>query len=374
MRGPTSVYVNPMGVAVTRAGVGKDISIESLRGVAIILMVAGHVIGSDVGHGMQVADDSAWRFYYLALEDMRMPLFTVLSGFVYAYRPLGSLGGYPQLVRGKVRRLLVPLFTVGTVFFLTQRLVPGTNQESQLADIWQVYILGYGHLWFVQSIFLIFLVVGVLDAMHLLSNLSQSLVWVVLSSLLFVVVTVPAQYDVFSVNGAVRLLPFFLLGYTMHRHAAFFTPRNWVLLTLVVSAGAVAYSLRTLTLLSDGSYNHLLLRGLIVVVGLFAVTILIMLRHWIRSDALARLGNYAYTIYLLHVFGSAGMRIVLERLPVHGEVVVFLACMIAALGLPVLFERVFGRFAVVSWGVIGQRPERRPRQPRIRQRVDISHT
>ena len=42
-----------------RAGRGggamrKDLSIESLRGLAAILMVAGHVIGSDAARGMAV--------------------------------------------------------------------------------------------------------------------------------------------------------------------------------------------------------------------------------------------------------------------------------------------------------------------------------
>lgn len=37
---------------------------------------------------MQVADRSAWRLFYLALKDIRMPLFTGISGFVYAMRPI----------------------------------------------------------------------------------------------------------------------------------------------------------------------------------------------------------------------------------------------------------------------------------------------
>ena len=40
----------------------KNFEIESLRGLAIILMVAGHVIGSDPERGMQVPETSGAFF------------------------------------------------------------------------------------------------------------------------------------------------------------------------------------------------------------------------------------------------------------------------------------------------------------------------
>jgi peptidoglycan/LPS O-acetylase OafA/YrhL len=73
----------------------KDSAIQSLRGLAVILMVCGHVIGSTRANGMQVADRSAWRLFYLALKDLRMPIFTVISGFVYAMRPICAVADVP---------------------------------------------------------------------------------------------------------------------------------------------------------------------------------------------------------------------------------------------------------------------------------------
>lgn len=70
----------------------RDVPIDSLRGVAILLMVAGHVIGADESLGMGVGPHSGWRFGYDLLVDLRMPLFTALSGLVYGLRPLGPDG------------------------------------------------------------------------------------------------------------------------------------------------------------------------------------------------------------------------------------------------------------------------------------------
>lgn len=45
---------------VSSAPPRHDMAIQSLRGIAVTLMVIGHVIGIP-GHGLRVSDDSAWR-------------------------------------------------------------------------------------------------------------------------------------------------------------------------------------------------------------------------------------------------------------------------------------------------------------------------
>jgi fucose 4-O-acetylase-like acetyltransferase len=100
----------------------------------------------------------------VGLEDLRMPLFTTISGVVYALRPVHELSGFPGLICGKVRRLLVPLHTVGALLFLMQRIAPGVNHRPELGDVWRICLYQYEHLWFLEAIFLVFLVVGLLDA------------------------------------------------------------------------------------------------------------------------------------------------------------------------------------------------------------------
>src|SRR4051812_39054742 len=133
-------------------------------------MVAGHVVGAEADDAMRVADDSAWRFIFWGLQDFRMPLFTVLSGFVYAYRPVRNWPGYGSLVTAKMRRLLVPLLTVGALVFAAKLLNPVSTSGVEPDDWWRVYAFGMDHLWFLEAIFLIFLVAGLLDAFGLLEK------------------------------------------------------------------------------------------------------------------------------------------------------------------------------------------------------------
>ncbi|MFD2015051.1 acyltransferase family protein [Vibrio olivae] len=102
----------------------RNIKVDTLRGLACILLVAFHVIGSDASNGLRV--DTGW---YREINDtfayIRMPLFTFISGVVYAYRPFN--GDFGRFLSGKFKRVLVPMLTLGTLFAIVQSATPGTN-------------------------------------------------------------------------------------------------------------------------------------------------------------------------------------------------------------------------------------------------------
>src|SRR5690348_13562586 len=62
--------------------------VQTLRGVACLLLVAFHAIGSASTSILHVPDDSPYRRFTNLFVHVRMPLFTFLSGLVYAYRPI----------------------------------------------------------------------------------------------------------------------------------------------------------------------------------------------------------------------------------------------------------------------------------------------
>ncbi|WP_349536334.1 acyltransferase family protein [Rhodococcus rhodochrous] len=337
----------------------KDVSIQALRGLAVLLMVAGHVIGTGADRGMSVSDDSLWRLSYLVLEDIRMPLFTVISGYVYAMRPVTETGALAGLVRGKTRRLIIPLLTVGALLFATKMLVPDTNTKPEASDFWRVYLFGYEHLWFLQSIFIIFLVVALFGVLGALATPRRWAVTTGTTFVLFVAFRVPEAANVFSINGAIRLLPFFLIGYGLYAFASV-VPRGRVLVGVTIAFAAV-YMLRIAGILGDWELNTPTRRALSLAVGVGGVLLLYSARKFIAFRWLGWIGGFSFGIYLLHVFGSAGARIALNKFDLEWDPAVFILGLAVGIGAPIAFQLLFGRWNVVRTLVLGEKPIRSER-------------
>ena len=89
--------------------------------------------------GLRVQDDSSWRSFAELLTHLRMPLFTFLSGFVYAYRPIRP--SQERHSPKKLLRLWVPLMTVSTVYLLLQQVAPDVNWRRPWSEMWRIYFV-----------------------------------------------------------------------------------------------------------------------------------------------------------------------------------------------------------------------------------------
>ena len=129
----------------------ERLKIDTLRGLACVLLIAYHVIGFNAETGLKLSE-GALRDINDTLVFIRMPLFTFLSGLVYAFRPF-SFGGQSFIYK-KVRRLLFPMLSVGTIFALLQAFTPGANSNE--IDWLTLHIKPVAHFWFIESLFIVF--------------------------------------------------------------------------------------------------------------------------------------------------------------------------------------------------------------------------
>jgi len=328
----------------------KDASIETLRGVAIVMMVAGHVIGHDADAGMRVADDSTWRYIYFSFEYVRLPLFTCISGFVYSLHPVTARTIRAFLV-GKAHRVLLPLFFVGTLQFLLRVVIPGVNHPAQLHEVWRVYVYGTDQFWFLPAIFFIFVIAAALERFRLMHDWKGWLVFLSLVSAFQLLVPMPPR--IFSLRGVVYLLPYFILGIGLNRHRDVFRPRVVGVLSLLFFGGVVVHQ-AALQGMVEVAMPHKM-TPLALVVGLTGNALLFHFRR--ANRPLARLGFYAYGIYLFHVMPSAASRIALGRLGIDTPAVIFCVSLFFALGVPVVVELVILRSKVLTHLFLGLRPK-----------------
>jgi fucose 4-O-acetylase-like acetyltransferase len=305
-----------------------NMQIETLRGLACLLLVLYHVIGADPSHGLLVADGPI-RWFNDGLAYLRMPLFTFLSGLVYGLRPFA--GNSRAFLVGKVRRLLIPMLVVGTLFALLQALTPGTN--SAVGPWYLLHIKPVGHFWFVESLFWVFLVVWALERWNLMRESKGFLL--VLGLAVGVYLTVRG-WPWFGFDGAIYLLPYFLVGLAFSRF-----PLRPLLANPLLRAGLTVLAIVSVLSMGLPVANPDRRTAVMLLAGVSLC--LLCLSLGIVIPWLASIGRRSYAIYLFHVFFTASARIGLHSLQINFMPVDILLGLILGLAGPMVVDRMAGR-------------------------------
>ena len=269
--------------------------VQTLRGIACLLLVAFHAIGSTSASGLHVADNSAYREFTNLFVHVRMPLFTFLSGLVYAYRPL-RLGNALEFSGKKLRRLGIPLSVASTLLYGLHSSMH--HQVPPLLQIWTIYAFPYWHLWFVQALLLVFAALVVLESVKALSTFTRFLSVFTLAVALYAYGPFEST-NVFGLYNATYLLPFFLGGLAAHRFRDLLQQRATLIATVVcfaVSQGIHTYVVLTRSLPPiDPVANR---SALNLLIGLSASLCALQLLPRIRY--MEEIGGSSYAIYLYH--------------------------------------------------------------------------
>jgi len=321
-----------------------NLQIETLRGLACLLLVAYHVVGADASLGLQVADGPV-RWLNDGMAYLRMPLFTFLSGLVYGLRPFG--GDSWSFLSGKMRRLLVPMLVVGTLFAVLQAVTPGTNSSAGSWYLWHVQPIA--HFWFVESLFWVFVLVWALERWSWLHTAPGFAVVFALVCGLYLSVR---GWHWFGIEGAIYLLPYFLAGLAATRfslHVALAKP--WVKAVLLVCAVVAVVWMGMPVSNPDRRTVWMLLSGLSLC--------WLCLSLGLTSRHLAAIGRHSYAIYLFHVFFTAATRLALDRLQIDAMPVDLLAGVLLGLVGPMVVEHLASRFKWTAVLLLGKSPRSR---------------
>jgi glucan biosynthesis protein C len=342
------VETPPQPIPAPRLGARpKDQSIETLRGLAIFAVVVGHVIGDLSTTGLRVAPGSIYRHLYDATTYLRMPMFFVISGFLYAHRPVMP-GQFAEFARGKARLLLPPFLSVATLQYLLKAFAPGVNISAPVKDIWQIYVFGFDQFWFSQATITTFAVVLLAETIFPARSPAR---WPVYLTLAIVFDLLVPKVVFFSLNAFSMMLPFFFLGCFLYQPPARFQgPIAVSAAILMVLAALAVQQLIWFGRLTLGAKEQLVLQ---LCEGLSFAFLLFRFR-WV-GPRLAILGGFAYPIYLFHVFGTAGSRILSTRLGIENRPLLLLIGVACGLSLPIAIDLAFRRHALLRRVFLGGR-------------------
>jgi len=314
--------------------------LNTVRGIACLCVVYFHVIGDGVT-GLKLDTNHIYSIISDFLVYIRMPLFTFLSGFVYAYRRFD--GGALSYLTGRSRRILLPFMFVSTIFAIIQFNTPGTNKTFD-QDLWSFFLYPYAHFWFLQSIFTIFIITAVLD---FFSNKSNKVLWGAL------VVSIPLFFysgmltDIFSFSRTLYLLPFFFFGMLANIYRV--EEINLRLAASVFFIFIALLVLHTFNLLNGIPVNRLSLLSLLI--GGFGS--LLLLRFSFRNNLLIYIGGFSYSIYLFHVFGTASSRMFLNKLNVESTSIHIVVGLLVGIFLPIIMHLFMQKFNLLRPTFLG---------------------
>lgn len=331
----------------------KNLQIETLRGLAILLIVMGHVIGSTPEGGMQIDFPSPWRYFYLCSVYIRLPLITAIAGWVYALKPV-HIDKLQSFIQAKFYRLLIPMCFVGALYYLIQHFTPGTNRAYPLSAIWRILFFPHTYFWYLYSLFGIMLCIALIDVKRWADDFKGWSICLCAALLLAAAeqLIIPQSVpNLFSFKGALKLLPFFLAGVGINRFSSILSTVKYRTVYFVLTVIGLAL-LQGEWFFTYGEYTALYQS----ILPVFILPLLaLLIYHTPSFKPLVWIGTFSYTIYLYHGFGTAGGRIILSYFGLHNHFMVFAFASAIAILCPVILEKILVRSKPLRFFFLGKK-------------------
>lgn len=332
----------------------RDSSIDTLRGVACLLLVALHVIGEAPSQGLHVAEGHPLALFAELFFHLRMPLFAMLSGFVYAARPVRP-GAVSQFARGKARRLVVP-FVFATSAFAIAMTVLGGSWGVEPSRFWTVYLQPYAHFWFLQALVLVFCAVALFDLALPRHPQLAAAGFLAVSAAVFLS-GIGRGVEWMSFDRALYLAPFFAFGLLLARLSGPAARRAGF---ACLAVGAVLFAIHAVQVFDEPSRE--IARRTAMALGLGLTMSGALLAFRVSVAPLAVIGTRSFAIYLYHLFAVMGLQMTYHLTGWPNPWLGLVLGLAAGIGAPIVLEAVVLRLGgPLPLIMLGQDPVRRGR-------------
>jgi len=303
------------------------------KGIGIFLVV--------VGHFFPASSPEYWIEMRKIIYTFHMPLFFLLSGYLYNEVKYS----YFSLLANKVRRLLFPFISIAIIFFIIKYisgLYVTVNYPVNLNSLRALIIDPVNSymplLWFVHTLFLLFIIYPLL---RLFLNKAMILAVILVTNVIF-------GTELYIVNNVLEYAPYFIVGTIFRDKSKFMSMligNNYLILTVSLF---IFTSIYVFSLQGGLSGYHYLIKFLL---GVFGSVFVINISKQISNSKsmtvksyIVSIGVYSMSIYLFHTLFESAIRIGLSvevlRFSIPFELIAILA-VLAGVVFPLLLEKYF---------------------------------
>ena len=308
--------------------------IDALKGFAILCVVLGHVADGYLdGNSFP---ESSYMIYciYNVIYAFHMPLFMMISGFVY-YTAYFNDSGLPdqKRIRRQALNLVAVYFIFSIPFGLFKAALGGlVNKGVTVTDVllvWAKPITPYWYLYALIGLYLIFSI----KKIHLTDER------ICLAATLFVALVSPLiNFKYFELRNIAYYCTFFYIGMLYRKNKSLSC--KWMI--AAIFAGSVAL----LALFWNKAYKLEISIGYLPVIKLF-VAIGVILSVWfvfenvsfLSNNSLLQLcGRYSLEIYVIHCVFTAGFRVIFPKIGITNVYISIILNLIISTTIPILFS------------------------------------
>jgi len=274
--------------------------IDYAKGLGIILVVYGHVVGGAYTGNIEISN--AFIVSHNIIYHFHMPLFFFLAG-LFVHQSIINRGTKSYVVK-KLHVLLYPYFVWSILEGMTELFMSRhTYINTTLLDLLSIPYQPIKHFWFLYALFLMYMAYAIS-----LKTKGLSLhLFILLSLLLYFY---PIKLSVLTIDHFCINLVFFTIGivyrqYLLDAVTDRFVSLWAILLFMVIFAGF------------ESSMKYIYMGPIVLfftsVVGI--IMVMLISKYFAAKELfplLKTIGMYSMPIYLVHGFGGSGTRIILH--------------------------------------------------------------
>ena len=321
----------------------RDLSIDYVKGLAIILVYMGHAI---LYYPPGLFANCGWsEVLGKMIVSCNMPLFFFISGLLFAFSKKNNM----EVVRDKAKRLLIPYLFAMMFVVVAKQVLPSsmayktTAGEGILTDI---FIMG-GDRWFVYVLMWIFL-------LSLPLRKLKSSKWLLVVIAIALSVTLLIQLPkYFLMHKVVWYISFFLLGMYLNQFYAEF--RKWNTQYAVVVS--VVFTLLNIVFVLQLMQVPLLKRAILPIIGtVFFITLAFLIDDYCKSHSrqpaivkyIAYCGRYSLQFYLFTFAYPVIRYVVVNLMHITNPLLIFSLVLILQLIVMTLIVEVTRRIKLLK--------------------------
>jgi len=320
--------------------------IDFARGLGVILVVYGHVLGGLVRPGI-FPDGALARWMDYTLYTFHMPLFFFLAGLNVKH---SLRHGARPFLRSKLWTIAYPYLLWSLIQGgITMSLARDANIPIHPDDLAAIWYRPIAQFWFLYALMICHVIAVLIPSRTVMITLALAG--------LVVFLALPVRPDVAL---TLHHLPFYVAGLYGVSVVAEWRPFGWSLLAALGIAFAAAVTL-------GGQLSGMDANGLASLpacaLGIAGTVVLCKLLDTARHRWLAAVGVASMTIYVLHILAGSGTRILMLKLQIpQWPWVYLLAGTAAGVVLPLIAHAVLQRLHLLAvFGLAS--PAGRRRQP-----------